>query len=294
MLAKSYMFVPGDSKKKLDKAQDIETDAVIIDLEDAVSNQNKSIGRDMAQKYLLKYRGKSRPQLWVRVNPITTDHMLRDLVAVMAGTPYGIFLPKPSSDADFRKLDDYMTALEVQNDLEPGSTRIMSIAESCIGTINQGNFATATPRLMAMCWGAEDMAADLGASTNMDEDGVHFLVHRINRVNCLVICGAGNMQPVDGICADFRNEEKLRDECRRARVEGFTGKLAIHPSQVPVINEMFTPSEEEVSFAKRVVEAFDNAGGAGTVGLDGRMLDLPHLKQAKRVLQLADTKYFKA
>jgi citrate lyase subunit beta/citryl-CoA lyase len=145
-----------------------------------------------------------------------------------------------------------------------------------------------------MCWGAEDMAADLGASTNMDEDGVHFLVHRINRVNCLVICGAGNMQPVDGICADFRNEEKLRDECRRARVEGFTGKLAIHPSQVPVINEMFTPSEEEVSFAKRVVEAFDNAGGAGTVGLDGRMLDLPHLKQAKRVLQLADTKYFKA
>ncbi len=289
MLAKSYMFVPGDSKKKLDKAQDIETDAVIIDLEDAVSSQNKPIGRDMAQKYLLKYRGKSKPQLWVRVNPITTDHMLKDLVAVMGSAPYGIFFPKPSSNIDFRKLDDYITALEVQNDLELGSTKIMSIAESCKGTINQGAFPAATPRLTAMCWGAEDMAADLGASTNMDEDGVHFLVHRINRANCLVICGAGDLQPVDGICADFRNEEKLRTECRRARMEGFTGKLAIHPSQVPVINEMFTPSDEEIAFARRVVEAFGNAGGAGTVGLDGRMLDLPHLKQAERILQLADT-----
>jgi citrate lyase subunit beta/citryl-CoA lyase len=215
--------------------------------------------------------------------------MLKDLVAVMPCAPHGIFLPKPSWNDDFRKLDDYITVLEVQNDLEQGSTKIMSIAESCIGTINQGSFAGATPRLSAMCWGAEDMAADLGASTNMDEDGVHLLVHRINRTNCLVICGAGNMQPIDGICADFRNEEKLRDECRRSRVEGFTGKLAIHPSQVPVINEMFTPSDEEVAYARRVVEAFNSACGAGTVGLDGRMLDLPHLKQAKRVLQLADT-----
>jgi len=289
MLAKSFLFVPGDSKKKLSKIQDSNADAVIICLEDAVSEKNKPLARVMVQEYLQTYRGKSKPQLWVRVNPITTDHMLRDLVAVMAGAPQGIFSPKPSSDDDFRKLDDYLAVLEVQNDLELDSTKIMSIAESCIGTINQGTFAAATPRLSAMCWGAEDMAADLGASTNMDEDGVHLLVHRMNRANCLVICGAGNMQPIDGICADFRNEEKLRDECRRARVEGFTGKLAIHLSQVPVINEMFTPSDEEVAFAKRVVEAFDNAGGAGTVGLDGRMLDLPHLKQAKRVLQLANT-----
>jgi citrate lyase subunit beta/citryl-CoA lyase len=280
------MFVPGDSKKKLDKVQDLGADAIIICLEDSVSEQNKPKAREMAQKYLLTYRGKSKPQLWVRVNPITTDHMLKDLVAIMAGAPYGIFFPKPSSADDFKKLDDYMTVLEVQNDLELGSTRIMSIAESCIGTINQGDFATTTPRLSGMCWGAEDMAADLGASTNVDEEGVHFLVHRMNRANCLVVCNAGDMQPIDGICADFRNEDKLRDECHRARIEGFTGKLAIHPSQVSVINEMFTPSDEEVTYAKRVVEAFDNAGGAGTVGLDGKMLDLPHLKQAKRVLQL--------
>ena len=290
MLAKSYMFVPGDSKKKLDKAQDLEADAIIIDLEDSVSEQNKPKGREMAQKYLLKYRGKSKPQLWVRVNPITTDHILKDLVAVMVGAPFGIFFPKPSSADDFKKLDDYITALEVQNDLELSSTKIMSVTESCIGTINQGDFANATPRLHGMCWGAEDMAADLGASTNVDEEGVHFLVHRMNRANCLVVCNAGNMQPIDGICADFRNEEKLREECHRARLEGFTGKIAIHPSQVPVINEMFTPSDEEVTYAKRVVEAFDKAAGAGTVGLDGKMLDLPHLKQAKRILELVSAK----
>lgn len=286
MLAKSYMFVPGDSKKKLGKVQDLGADAIIIDLEDAVSEQNKLLAREMAQKYLLTYRGKSKPQLWVRVNPITTDHMLKDLVAVMVGAPYGIFFPKPSSVDDFRKLDDYITALEVQNDLELGCTKIMSVTESCIGTINQGGFANATPRLSGMCWGAEDMAADLGASTNVDENGVHFLVHRMNRANCLVVCNAGSMQPIDGICADFRNEEKLRDECHRARIEGFTGKIAIHPNQVAVINEMFTPSDKEITYAKRVVEAFEKSGGEGTVGLDGKMLDFPHLKQAKRILQL--------
>lgn len=286
MLAKSFMFVPGDSEKKLGKAQDLGADAIILCLEDAVSEQNKPLARDRVQAYLKDYCGKSKPQLWVRVNPITTDHMLHDLVAVMPGAPTGIFFPKPSTAEDFKKLENYITVLETQNNLEPGSTRIMSLAESCIGTINQGDFATATPRLSGLTWGAEDMSADLGASTNMDEDGVHFLVHRMNRANCLVVCNAGNMQAVDGICADFRNEEKLRDECRRARMEGFTGKIAIHPSQVPVINEMFTPSAKEVDHAKRVIQAFEDAGSAGTVALDGKMLDYPHLKQANRLLQL--------
>ncbi|MGI9277945.1 MAG: HpcH/HpaI aldolase/citrate lyase family protein, partial [Endozoicomonas sp.] len=120
---------------------------------------------------------------------------------------------------------------------------------------------------------------------NMDDDGVHFLVHKMNRANCLVVTAAGNMQAVDGICSDFRNEEKLREECRRSRQEGFTGKIAIHPSQVAVINECFTPSDEEVAYANRIIEAFENAQGAGTVALDGKMLDLPHLKQARRILE---------
>lgn len=286
MLAKSFMFVPGDSDKKLGKAQDLGADAIVLCLEDAVSEQNKPLARDKVQTYLREFRGKSKPQLWIRVNPITTEHLLKDLVAVMPGAPTGIFFPKPSTAEDFKKLDSYITVLEIQNNIEPGSTRIMSVAESCVGTLNQGDFAFASPRLSGMTWGAEDMSADLGASTNMDENGVHFLVHRMNRANCLVVCNAGNMQAVDGICADFRNEEKLRDECQRARMEGFTGKIAIHPSQVAIINEMFTPSVDEITYANRVIQAFADADGAGTVGLDGKMLDIPHLKQAKRILQL--------
>ncbi len=288
MLAKSYMFVPGDSEKKQGKAQDLGADAVILCLEDSVMEANKPKAREMVRDYLQAWRGKSRPQLWVRVNPGTTDHMLKDLVAVMGGAPHGIFLPKPSDAADFKALDHYLAVLEVQNDISPGTTKVMSVAESCVGTLNQGQFANASERLAGLCWGAEDMSADLGASTNQDEEGNYFLVHQMNRAACLVVCNAGNMQPVDGICADYRDEDKLRRECLRARTEGFTGKIAIHPAQVAVINEMFTPSAEDVDHAQRVIRAFEDAPeGAGTVGLDGKMLDIPHLKRARRLLQLA-------
>lgn len=288
MLAKSFLFVPGDSEKKQAKIQQSGADAVILCLEDSVLEANKARAREVVRDYLRAYRGKSATQLWVRINPINTDHMLSDLVAVMAGAPFGVFFPKPSTVEDFQVLDNYLTALEAQNGLPPGATRIMSVAESCVGTLNQHEFASASPRLTAMCWGAEDMSADLGASTNQDTDGSFFLVHQMNRATCLVVSNAGGMQAVDGICADFRNEERLRDDCRKARVEGFTGKIAIHPAQVAVINEMFTPTTEEVNYAKRVIKAFEQApDGAGTVGLDGKMLDIPHLKRAHRLLQLA-------
>ncbi|MGI9276655.1 MAG: HpcH/HpaI aldolase/citrate lyase family protein, partial [Endozoicomonas sp.] len=285
MLARSYMFVPGDSDKKLGKAQSLAADALILCLEDAVSEQNKPLAREKVSTYLQKHRDSSKSQLWVRVNPITTEHMLNDLVTVMSGKPFGIFLPKPGSARDFETVDNYLTALEAQHGFEIGSTKIMSVAESAIGTINQGGFANASKRLSGLTWGAEDMSADLGAITNMDDDGVHFLVHKMNRANCLVVTAAGNMQAVDGICADFRNEDKLRTECLRSRQEGFTGKIAIHPSQVAIINECFTPSDEEMAYANRIIEAFENAQGAGTVALDGKMLDLPHLKQARRILE---------
>ena len=288
MLAKSYIFVPGDSDKKLAKANDLGADAIIFCLEDAVAEANKPLARAKVREYLETHRSSSSSQLWVRVNPFSSSHMLKDLVAIMAGHPYGVFLPKPSNGNDFKVLDNYLTILEVQNGIDPGTTRVMSVTESCIGTINQGEFATASPRLSGMCWGAEDMSADVGASDNKDEDGNYFLVHQINRANCLVVCNAGNMQAVDGICSDYKNETMLRDECKKARAEGFTGKIAIHPAQIPIINEMFSPSAEEISYAKRVIQAFEESPEqAGTVGLDGKMLDYPHLKRAKRLLNLA-------
>src|SRR5690606_6165027 len=204
---------------------------------------------------------------------------------VMGGRPDGIFFPKPSCAADFVALDHYLTAFEVQNGIARGATRMMSVVESALGALHQHEFARATTRLSALTWGAEDMSADIGASTNVDETGAHFLLHQMSRANALLIAAAGNMQAVDGISADFRNAEKLRWDCLRARREGFSGKIAIHPDQVAIINECFTPTAPEIAHAQRVVDAFAQAGGAGTVGLDGKMLDLPHLKQAKRILQ---------
>lgn len=286
MLARSYLFVPGDSPAKLAKIADSGADAVIICLEDAVAEANKAEARRISADYLNANRD-SRVQLWVRVNPRSSPHLLADLVTIMPGHPYGIFLPKPETADDINTVDNYLTALEAQHGFEPGSTRLMSVAETARGSINQYSFVSVSRRLSAMTWGAEDMSADIGASTNKDEKGVHFLIHQMNRANCLTACAAGNIQAVDGICAEFRDSEKLRNDCLRSRQEGFTGKIAIHPAQVAVINECFTPSAEEVTYARRVIEAFA-ASGAGTVGLDGKMLDLPHLKQAKRVLAQAE------
>lgn len=283
MLPKSYLFVPGDSEKKLAKAAGSGAGALILCLEDAVAEANKVKARRLVTEYL-QSQGRRSTQLWVRVNALTTPHLLDDLVAVMAGRPDGIFLPKPRGAPDFHAVDHFLDALEAQNGIARGNTRLMSVVESALGALNQGNFAGASDRLAALTWGAEDLSADIGASTNVDEQGVYFLLHQFNRAHALLIAAAGQMQAVDGICADFRNAEKLRAECIRARKEGFSGKIAIHPDQVATINECFTPSSEELQYARRVVEAFARVGEAGTVGLDGKMLDRPHLRQARRML----------
>jgi citrate lyase subunit beta/citryl-CoA lyase len=286
MQPRSYLFAPGDDEKKLDKAMRCGADALIICLEDAVAEARKAIARDTVAAHL-RQRPQGAPRLWVRVNALATPHLLTDLVTVMPGRPHGIFLPKPSCAADFQRVDHYLSALEAQNGIVIGSTAVMSVVESAAGALQQAQFAHATPRLRALTWGAEDMAADIGASTNRDEQGNFFLLHRINRANALLIAAAGNLQPVDGICADFRDSGKLERECLLSRREGFTGKIAIHPDQVAIINRCFTPSSDEIAHARRVIAAFEQSGGAGTVALDGRMLDLPHLKQARRVLQQA-------
>jgi citrate lyase subunit beta / citryl-CoA lyase len=284
MLNRSYMFVPGDSKKKLGKAQSVEADALIVCLEDAVIQSNKAQAREMTRDYLLAHKETTSSQLWVRVNPVQTEHLLADLVAIMAGAPFGIFLPKPTGADDIIKVDHYLTVLEQQNSIAIGTTRIITLAESALGALNQPSYVGISSRVRALTWGAEDMATDLGALTNVDENGEYFLVHQLSRANCLTVSAAGQFQAVDSPYLDYRDEAGLRLDCTRARREGFTGKVAIHPSQVSVINECFSPSEDEIAFAKRVIQAFDEGEGAGTVGLDGKMLDMPHLKQAQRLL----------
>jgi citrate lyase subunit beta/citryl-CoA lyase len=282
------MFIPADSDRKLGKAHSLGADALLLDLEDSVAEANKAGARARLHDYLAAHRDGGDSELWVRVNALDTPHALADLVAVMPGAPAGIFLPKPSHGDDVITLDHYLSALEQQHGLAVGSTRIISLAESALGALNLGSFIGVSQRLAAITWGAEDMAADLGATTNVDEQGEHFLVHQLNRANTLTVAAAGGYQPVDGVYLDFRDEAGLRRECERARKEGFSGKMAIHPAQVAVINDCFTPSEEEVDHARRVIQAFEDSDGAGTIGLDGRMLDIPHLKQARRLLAAAE------
>jgi len=278
------MFVPGDSEKKLAKAQDLGADALILCLEDAVSESNKSKAREMTREYLLAHRAATASELWVRVNALDTQYMLADLVAIMEGSPLGIFLPKPDSGEDIKTVDNYLTVLEQLNGIELGSTKILSLAESALGAVNIGSFIGVSNRLCAITWGAEDMATDLGALANVDDNGEYFLVHQLGRASCLTVSAAARMQAVDSVFIDYKDEAGLRAECVRSRREGFTGKMAIHPDQVAVINECFSPADEDIAHARRVIKAFEDSDGAGTVGLDGKMLDRPHLKQAQRLL----------
>lgn len=290
-IIRSFLFTPADSEKKLAKADASGADAIILDLEDSVAPNNKPAARALAQSFL-----KDRPragrgyQIWVRINPLDSGMALADLNAVAGAAPDGIMLPKAEGPEDIRTLSHYLDAFETQAGIEPGSIGIVPVASETAGAaLRLGDYAgVSLERLVAITWGAEDLSAALGASTNLDASGEWALTYKIVRSFSLMAARAANVQPIDTLYVDFRNEEGLRASCRAARAEGFTGRLAIHPAQVPIINECFMPSAEEVAHAKRIVAAFEAAPGAGTVGLDGKMVDIPHLKQAQNVLAQAE------
>ncbi len=285
-----FLFVPADSERKLAKAAGLDADALILDLEDSVNQENLPTARAMAREYLAQSRGETRrQQLWVRVNPLDTEFSLPDLAAIMPGAPDGIILPKTYSAAEAIKLDHMLSALETREDIPLGQTKILVVAtETARSLFTLDSFVGASDRIYGMTWGAEDLAAALGAFTNRTPDGAYEDVYRLARTLCLAACKAGEMEPVDSVYPNFRDLDGLYEEALQGRKTGFTGKVAIHPDQVDVINRAFAPTAEEIAFAKRVIEAFDAVGGSGTVGLDGRMIDMPHLKQARIVLAMAE------
>jgi citrate lyase subunit beta/citryl-CoA lyase len=285
---RSMLFVPGDSERKLAKAVSSPADALILDLEDAVAPSRTQTAREMVLDYL-----KSRPraqrlpqQLWVRINPLSTPAALRDL-AIIAGAPDGIVLPKVNSATDVIQLAHYLDALEVREGVEAGTIRIVPVAtETPQSLFALGGYGGCSARLAGMTWGAEDIAAALGASTNRRGDGEYDTVYQLARALCLTGAAAAGVQPVDTMFADYADPVGLEADARAARQAGFTGKIAIHPDQVEIINRAFSPSEEEVSWSQRVVDVFSSNPGLGTVGLEGKMLDMPHLKQAQHILRL--------
>jgi citrate lyase subunit beta/citryl-CoA lyase len=288
MSLRSFLFVPGDSERKLAKVADSDADALILDLEDSVAADRTAIARDMVREYLQAHEDRSRRQLWVRINPLETEKALPDLVAIMPGAPDGILLPKADSAVDAVTLDNYLTALEAREGLEAGRTGIFGVATETAHTLfTLHSYVGATGRLYGLTWGAEDLSAALGAFTNQAPDGGYDHVYLLARALCLAASKAAGVEPVGSVYTDFRDSEGLAAEARHDRQSGFTGKIAIHPAQVPVINEAFTPSEAEVAQARRVVRLFADNPGAGTIGLDGKMLDKPHLTQAEQVLAMA-------
>lgn len=286
MTLRSWLFIPGDSDKKLGKAADTGADALILDLEDSVAPARKPVAREMVLAYL-QAAGDRRSELWVRMNPLA-DGGLDDLVAVVRGQPDGIMVPKVDGPEDLVRVGHILDALE-RRDGVGRTIRLLPVAtETPRAPFALGRYAeVAVPRLHGLTWGAEDLSAAIGASTNRDPSGHWALTYRVVRSHCLLAAKACGVEAIETLYADFRDEAGLRADCAEASREGFTGRIAIHPAQVAAINEAFSPSADEIAHAARVVAAFSQTPGIGVVGLDGKMLDIPHLRQAEKVLARA-------
>lgn len=286
---RSLLFVPGDSPKKLDKGMASGADALIVDLEDSISAANKEAARVTALAFLNDARNaKGRPRLLVRVNAIDTGLTDADLDAVMRAAPDAIMLPKAEGGASVMHLDAKLAVREAENGLPDNSTTIVALAtETATAMFLVGTFRNASARLTGLTWGAEDLSADLGAQANRDTDGQFLDPYRLARSLCLAGAASAGAQAIDTVYVDFRNEAGLRRETEDARRDGFTAKMAIHPGQVAIINEVFTPTAEAIAHAKRVVGAFASAPGGGVVGIDGVMYDRPHLVRAQALLARA-------
>jgi citrate lyase subunit beta/citryl-CoA lyase len=285
-MMRSLLFVPADGGPKLDKAMASGADAVIIDLEDSIAPERKVAARAAALEFLKGAAAKKqRARLLVRVNGLDTGMTDADLDAVVPGKPDAIVFPKAEGGSSVVHLDAKLTAREAIAGLPEGSIKILAQAvESAAGLFAAGTFRDASARLIGLTWGPEDLSAELGAQANRDEHGALTEPYRLARNMCLYGAAAAKLPAIETVYVDFRNSEGLRRDTQDARRDGFTGRLAIHPAQVPVINEVFTPTPEQIEKAKMVVAAFAAKPGAGAVGIDGKMFDRPHLIRAQNML----------
>ena len=282
---RSLLFVPADSAKKLDRAMRSGADALIIDLEDSVAPDSKAKARESAAAFLKNATTAARPYMIVRVNSLKTGLTDADLDAVVPAKPDAIMLPKAEGGASVMHADAKLAVREAISGLPDGHIKILPIAtETTASLFLAGTFGGASTRLLGLTWGAEDLSVELGAQTNRDARGRFLDPYRLARALCLVGASAAQVPAIDTVYVDFRDNDGFRRECEEALRDGFTGKMAIHPAQVPIINEVFTPSAEAIARAKAVIDAFAANPGAGVVNIGGVMFDQPHLTRAKRLL----------
>jgi citrate lyase subunit beta/citryl-CoA lyase len=285
-MTRSYLFVPADSERKLAKGADSGADALILDLEDSVAADRKAPARETALAYLKQHAGAAkRPQLVVRVNALDTGLTDADLDVVVAGRPDAILMPKAQGGPAVTHLDAKLTVREALHGLPDGAIKILALAtETAASLFLCGTYGGASPRLTGITWGAEDLSADLGAETNRDAAGRFTSPYWLARNLSLAAAAAARVEAIDTVYADFRNMEGLRAEALEARRDGFASKMAIHPAQVAIINEVFTPAADEIAKAQAIVQAFADKPASGVVGIGGVMYDRPHLTRAQRLL----------
>jgi len=282
---RSLLFVPADSERKLSRAPQSGADAVILDLEDSVVPANRPLARSQARSFLASTEAGGFRR-YVRINPLSSGAVLDDLAAVAPGKPDGILLPKCVPE-DLRPLDHYLAALEAAFAIPPATIRVIAIAtETPAAMFALGGYAGVSARLEAITWGAEDLAACVGGN-NRRPDGIYDDVYRLARSLCLLGAAAAGVVAIDTIYTDFKDEAGLAAECAAAKRSGFAAKMAIHPAQIPIINRAFSATENELAWARKVATAFAENPGAGTIAIDGKMVDRPHLTLARRLLGLS-------
>jgi citrate lyase subunit beta/citryl-CoA lyase len=271
---RSLLFVPADSERKIGKAQASGADLIILDLEDSLAAEAKAEGRRIAVAALARRAG---PATFVRVNGFRSGYLEADVEALAAAPPDGLVLPKSRSGEDVARLAELAKDLPI----------LAIVTETAASLFAMASYADAAPSLLGLAWGGEDLSVELGAARNRDDSGSYTDPYRLARTLCLLGARHAGVEPIDAVHTNFRDLSGLEAEAKEAARDGFTAKLAIHPDQVPVINRVFTPNESEVQQARRIVAAFAAAGGSGVIGLDGEMLDVPHLRRAERLIARA-------
>lgn len=288
---RSLLFTPGDSDRKLAKGLTSGADVILIDLEDAVAADAKAAAREKVADFLSQQTNRAAsPPLYVRINDLESEWAQADIEAIVPARPAGIMLPKARSQADVDDLGSRLDDLEQRAGVTPGSISILVLApEIPEALLNIASFQKGGPRVTGITWGCEDLAASLGSQSSRDSSGAYRSPMELARTLCLCAGSVAGIHAIDTVYTDFRDLEGLKLDAERAAADGFSGKLAIHPDQVPVINAAFTPSDEEIAHAGKIIAAFEENPGAGVINLDGSMIDRPHLDLARKIMQRSQT-----
>ena len=284
---RSFLFVPADHEKKIDRGIASQAEAIVLDLEDSVTEERRDVARQLARETLDSQVDRTQKKIWVRINSLDTGIALKDLARIVGGKPDGVVLPKCVSGAYVTRLDHYLTALEAREDVEQGSIEILPVAtETPASIFKLGTYALTSYRLHGLTWGAEDLSTAVGASNNKNDDGSYTHTFELARSLCLFGARAANVRAIEGAYTNFRNLQGLKATVNKARREGFSGMIAIHPDQVDLINAGFIPDKSEIERAKNIVDAFKDAGHEGAIQYQGTMLEKPHLTQALMLLRM--------